>query len=199
MVGWGMRTAFSAAMAIVGLGVAAVAVVGHGSCARPREHVWLAWAQDWPPERLPLTVAILDDELRDDYAESTIEAVAHINTRVGCRILKYIRPNSLPDIMIQGATTLDDVIADASIRMTFGRPYGVIRIERPLNIFTEMLVITHELGHVLGLAHDPGSESSVMHPNVVNHAGRFPMPRLSDEDARALRHKYCYLGKVLTI
>jgi len=52
------------------------------------------------------------------------------------------------------------------------------------------LVLQHELGHVLGLAHDPGNGVSIMQPTL--HAtpdGEFP-PRIDDHDRKLLRELY---------
>lgn len=47
------------------------------------------------------------------------------------------------------------------------------------------VIVVHELGHTLGLAHDPGRSRSVMHPS-----GSWYVPWITRKDCAALRHKY---------
>lgn len=95
--------------------------------------------------------------------------------------------------------TANPVGADIVMHYTMGQlldPAGradhVLRNGRPFFTVTMFgvyagnpLIITHELGHTLGLAHDPGRERSVMHPS-----GEWYVPWLTAKDCRGLRNKY---------
>ena len=62
----------------------------------------------------------------------------------------------------------------------------------PNTIDVAYVTFAHELGHVLGFAHDPGFRGSMMRPDVIAAMSeRNTFVRVSHNDGRAARDRYC--------
>lgn len=54
--------------------------------------------------------------------------------------------------------------------------HGQITLRNGLNQETMYKIVVHELGHALGLAHDPGDNRSIMYPSVFTDKRQYLMP-----------------------
>lgn len=151
---------------------------------------------DWPAVRLPLHV---QDELSRDYYDSTRAAIARLNDRVGCALFVYgghVDAN-VPDVRVYHAAPdgLDvDAAAAAFINDRLGSyPSAEVRAYALGDVQEAYLVLYHELGHVLGLAHDLRSRS-VMSPDVGSGSfedGVNVTLQINDRQSSALAAKFC--------
>lgn len=151
--------------------------------------------------RAPFTVDVTTDNPHPpEDPILAIERVVHlINTRVNFNLLRLAE--DLTDNMCFEDAAICvhigvahepgylDAHGDASHAVT---PMGVYCEARTSNTGTSEilhLVLQHEIGHCLGLAHDD-YESSIMYPEQRSTPdGQFP-PRISDSDKTLLRGLY---------
>lgn len=185
---------FLLVLIIGGAGIAAIGVLYKHKQAR--EPVWLEGDQavQWERERLPLKVW-LDPELAESYTNSLKEATGGINTQAGCALLAVTEGKDEADVQIIFEPCEDKTHAGCAYYSPVLKR-GFIKTGHPGDIRQAYILFEHELGHVLGLAHDGyvAAESraetvSVMSDNAPELAGR--MVRLTTKDASALRERYC--------
>jgi len=103
----------------------------------------------------------------------------------------HVGPTELPACKGQVVEATDDA---STYLCRDGTAEIWIRYNRVASDSTEaMLFLGHELGHALGLAHDPGI--TLMSPDAVHHAERLDqglmLPLLSFADEAALKNRYC--------
>ncbi len=162
---------------------------------QPGEPVWFDEAHVWPREDLPLKVW-LAPELRGDYDVSARAAIKNWNNNT-CKLFEYVTDQPSPHALGVVAVTHEGIMADAPekaattfLRLNPGPVRGLIRIHRIMDIRAMMFAIAHELGHVLGLQHDPRA-FSLMFENVTEYADKSPMPLLTSKDRVAVARRYC--------
>jgi len=174
--------------------------------AYDEEVVWADTAAELSP--LPVKVE-WDKDAWGAHSESFVKAMGEINSAVKCQLfeaangggrVKIVSANGEP---CGSAEALVDDRGHAA--QSYRCPDGTyeIHVSEPGDTTTSYLIVMHELGHVVGLAHDGryvvGEHApmfvSVMTPNVADHARRMEagkmLPTLSEKDAKALRERYC--------
>lgn len=126
---------------------------------------------------LPIKIAITDTAL----SAATSQAATAWNQWMGAEIFRPAKVGETVDVIVVAGqpNALLAGITDASLRrrpvmVTMFGPY-VSRAD----------VIAHELGHVLGLAHDQGTPWSIM-----DGSPSWVLPSLTLADCRALARKY---------
>lgn len=175
------------------------------------EPVWATGdaAMEWPKDRLPLKTW-LDPELSSSnaYRKSFLDGVNAANRDIGCTVLAVATDETTADIRILSAGTDKPSELAGSWAVRAPRLEGLVHVAQPGSSGEFYLIVYHELGHVLGLAHDghvavPDYENggqgaialSIMTNNVVEHDPRLEngefLPKLSEKDAAALKSRYC--------
>lgn len=176
----------------------AIMVISVTSCSITRmvEPVWKPGVHIWDDRTLPLVVAQTQnsDNMWDDDIQAAIgewndavdcdlfvyEKRAHINTDVLLFMnqsgeLKKGHPKWLALTHVYGKNT--------------GLPFSEIFFHNNLILHPwPAKVFEHELGHVLGLAHDNNLKTSIMNGFSVNYNLN---SRIRDSDAKALNERYC--------
>jgi hypothetical protein len=171
-------------VAIVALVVALLATSG---CERVVERDFEVDAHVWDETRIPLMVTSSPELHVDD-----MRAAVNPWNAGGCKLLDYQGAGDEGDIVIRIG---DDDTEDGAgawllrFRPEFAQWYGEAVIRKPGD--RRMITITamHELGHLLGLAHDRTQTQSVMHPDAAGREVGYINPTRHDLDA--LARKYC--------
>lgn len=146
----------------------------------------------------PIQVCSNAVEIIKPYEPAVKDAVEHINRRVGCQVLYYERKCGAGAIEIIFSPDNPFFIARAH------RDIRVVEMARREEIMDAYITYVHELGHMLGLGHDPPNddvgayEVSVMVVNISLHnslrrmSAGLVLPMLLDDDAATLRERYCH-------
>lgn len=148
----------------------------------------------WPA--LPLTVTYaLDDGA---YDQSLAAALAYWNSELGFTAFVAAPAGDLSaDVQVISGSATDPGLGAAYHVVVAGQLTAVIELRAPGDVSEVYRVFSHELGHVLGLAHDPG-ETSIMHGVLDFGFDQLdpttdPVERIwivTDADQTALRRQY---------
>lgn len=147
----------------------------------------------WPKEELPLIVTV--DPSVAEWAYATEQACVWWNQRLGFNAFLYmgiadVQPGVVPVI------PRTDGIATQLVTSLHGPEDGTIMVayisvpwggELPRSYIGEV-AMRHELGHVLGLDHDPDNPHSVMRPSL--DADTPITVWVTDSDLKLLRETY---------
>lgn len=149
-------------------------------------------------EQLPLRVGMKTSGMY--WAGEAAAAVEYWNTITGIELFKFVdveAPDEFvaPEGAILISATEEEVCGDedgckAVTTMEVDQASGeiqVLGVEMPVGLIHPMsafLMMTHELGHCLGLAHDENTKS-IMHPSATSSD-----QTASDADVAALRFMY---------
>jgi len=148
-------------------------------------------APTWPRERFPLAVcpeAYLDTS--DDLMEAVTavgEACDATNQRLGFPALE-VRTDDCDVTVLVGVPSEPGMEPGGDARFRSG-PSCAIRTANTGTSEILHLVLQHELGHCLGLAHDD-FDTSIMRPVQTPTPDRTFPPRITDADRELLRALY---------
>jgi hypothetical protein len=143
-------------------------------------------------DHMPLSVYVAyDEESRDLYADVR-EAMTLWNRVIPAFDLIGERDDA--DVVITFDSVGDSEWAAAKHRIVDGRMRGYASCRQCALSGHTYVVLGHELGHVLGLAHDPQT-ISIMHGTVdspLSEGGEFtnPVRLVTHKDQTALRKRY---------
>ena len=141
----------------------------------------------WSRRSIPFSVET------DGYVGEVQTSIDLINTQVGCDLLKYHETlESQPaDISIasDGVMSRWDKRGGITWHLRDGNRLRA-RIELYAAGSMAQRIIVHELGHALGLAHDPFM-ASIMYKTQRDSSGRLENVRFTDSDRSLLHSLYC--------
>jgi len=178
--------------ALIGLvgavGIAGVAI-GYTKCVQPHEAVWDPLGRHW--DHVPLSVRWHGTDW-GAHTESFEAAIATFNRAAGCDLF-VVAESPSADVNIHGANGAPCrksgvVLKEDEAAGAYLCPDGTgdIQISAPGMVTTSYFIAYHELGHVIGLAHDDFT-LSVMHEKAPTFAEDPTKPKLTDKDAEALK------------
>lgn len=167
-------------------GVVGIVGIGlfHGKFVEPQQEVW---NKDKPVHWgvVPVTVGT---NVRE-YQRPLGMAIERINIQVGCELFALSETPMVQVIQstIQIGEESEDWFAGTWVSKDATR--GEIRVFRPMMVTTDIWVLWHELGHVVGLAHDRSHVMKRITKESIG--GKLQIPRFQDKDALALGERYC--------
>lgn len=152
------------------------------ACAGPTTQI------NWPG--IPLKVRI-DPSVSSTYGESIDEAISFWNKEVTTLFVKVSSPPY--DVLITDGVARDGELGATYHTIVDGRLTATVELRRPGDITTAFYITAHELGHVMGLAHDR-APASVMYGfleySVESDKGPFRTMLVDGPDCAAILKKY---------
>lgn len=164
--------------AMIGIGIFYTKIV------QPQQAVWdTKNPVHWDSSLIPLSISSAD------YPDALKEAVKLWNGQAKCPLFEVSEPSTITvrQGTIEVGAETEDFAAGAYVN---GRGLGgEIVVFHPLMVGTDLQVLHHEMGHLLGLAHDT---SGTMKPLIAEEiGGRQKLVRAQDKDIAALNERYC--------
>jgi len=138
----------------------------------------------WAEESFPIVVVVYEND-PEDFQAAVLDAIDVWNQTVGVQVFTPVRMNYLNQVPT-GCGWIATIAVDElefagywtgkfvgqTSQLCKGQ-ISILKNVKPSNVFK---VYVHELGHALGLAHDPGDKRSIMYPTVYTNAPQFIMP-----------------------
>jgi hypothetical protein len=156
--------------------------------AEKKELVWATGDAEVTWEKVPIKVAH-HPEVRRDVVESALKM-----WNGDCALFVLVEPEDEWDVLVaRGSYGEKSPVSGNDLAGSTWKKHDryFVKIHEPNNITAEMLIVAHELSHVLGLAHDndprfittPGAQSR-------DDLSKF-LPHPSRKDEAALKQRYC--------
>jgi hypothetical protein len=146
----------------------------------------------WKKSDIPLTVALdLDKHAEANYRESIIGALKMWNQEIG-EVFKLEADKAKAKVVVSWGSKTPGSEAGGNTSHK-GGPDGptsaAVEISEPSDVHAVMRYAAHELGHVLGLAHDEAPRS-IMYPVQPGQTEEMKFVLPSDFDKKILREAY---------
>ncbi len=116
----------------------------------------------WPS--LPLVVD-MDPDIASDYSGSVDEAIGFWNGELDITAFTTKGTKPVVHVVIGDASAGGDG-ATSFYRDEAGALNATIEVRQPADVTSVYYIIAHELGHSLGLCHDPDDFLSIMYPEL---------------------------------
>lgn len=155
----------------------------------------------WPKEQIPILISVIDPAgeylpISSEEVNEVRQAIDDFNDQVGFDLFEF---SSTPDVedasVIWGLPIEVGRNSPAGLvshrRLSNGEIQGLVRLWETTSIRTTHQVLMHELGHLIGLAHDD-FQDSLMYPtyqdnNLGESTGSI---RITDSDVALLKRLY---------
>lgn len=146
------------------------------SCKKPTH-----WKWESLPVRVGLDLELLEPGEEFDPIYSLSMAVRTWNEWLGFQVFEVVTEGQV-DVLVR-VGEVSDYAGLAMLAAPDGVQMGIVFVFKGYE--ADVLVYAHELGHILGLAHDRDTKHSVMWPTAGEQ-----IPRLTPLDRAALRYLY---------
>lgn len=143
----------------------------------------------WSRKQIPLAVRLAMDSSSDVYRKSIQEAMATWNREVGLVFIEIQAGHA--DVIVQWGPSQDGMSGGYTrhIGSAGQLRYAVVTLTDPSDLHAVYRYAMHELGHVLGLAHDSATRS-IMYPIQPSMTGALIPALPSDSDIKLLKRAY---------
>jgi hypothetical protein len=188
---------------VAGMSVLAAALIAYGVLTHEEPGLMKDGSATWPQELFPLKVSAVsyraDDHtaLTGDHKDALKSAIKTINGRLSFKALQRVGLEETASIKVTIGVPQQKGFVDPGGHFEL-RTSSLDKTQLvACDVFTsntgtqELLGLTleHELGHCLGLAHDPFDASIMREVQSPTPMGAFP-PRITDYDREVLRGLY---------
>ena len=163
--------------------------------AAKNELTWVVGEKAVEWSNTPVRV-IADPNIRQDIVQGAID----ILNRGSCELFVLIEPAEEWDVVVikgpygEISPGMKRPMAGSSWRIPLDSAQDkfLIKLNDPSNITKQMLILAHELTHIIGLDDDSDPRFITTNGAQTHDSLSTFLPRLSETDTKALKKRYCH-------